>query len=101
MKTSDWRLDERMEGVFVRVTGPGRAGVAPAVEEAEAEEEGLPVTDRRPDCGRKESGALGDNGGIAGSLMRPVLCRAGSFALIASAKARDMVSDSGVGRPGC
>ena len=39
MKTSDWRLDERMEGVFVRVTGPGRAGVAPAVEEAEAEEE--------------------------------------------------------------
>lgn len=89
-----------MEGVFVRVTGPGRAGVAPAVEEAEAEEEGLPATDRRPDCERKESGALGDNGGFAGSLMRPVLCRAGSFALIASAKARVMVSGSCVGRPG-
>lgn len=101
MKASDWRLDERMEGVFVRATGPGRAGVAPAVEEAEAEEEGLPATDRRPDCGRKESGAFGDNGGFAGSLMRPVLCRAGSFALIASAKARDIVSDSCVGRPGC
>jgi hypothetical protein len=90
-----------MEGVFVRVTGPGRAGVAPAVEEAEAEEEGLPVTDRRPDCGRKESGAFGDKGGFAGSLMRPVLWRAGSFALMASAKARDMVSDSCIGRPGC
>ena len=90
-----------MEGVFVRITGPGRAGVAPAVEEAEAEEDGLPVTDRRPECGRKESGAFGDNGGFTGSLMRPVLCRAGSFALIASAKARDMVSDSCVGRTGC
>lgn len=85
----------------MRVTGRGRAGVAPAVEEEEAEEEGLAATDRRPDCGSKESGPFGDNGGFTGSLMRPVLCRAGSFALIASAKARDMVSDSWVGRPGC
>ncbi len=85
----------------MRVTGPGRAGVAPAVEETEAEEEDLPPTDRRPDCGSKECGAFGDNGGFAGSLIRPVLCREGSFAFIASAKARDMESDSCDGRPGC
>jgi len=83
----------------VRVVGMGRAGVAPAVEEAA--EEGLPATDRRPDCGRKENGPFGDNEGFAGSLTRPALWKAGSFALIASAKARDMVSDSCVGRLAC
>ena len=85
----------------MRVVGIGRAGVVPAVEEEEATEEGLPATDRRPDCGRKESGPFGDNEGFAGSLMRPALWRAGSFALIASAKARDMVSVSCVGRLAC
>lgn len=101
MKASDWRLDGRIEGVLVRDTGTGRAGVAPAVEEEEAAEEGLPTTDRRPDCGRKESAPFGDNGGFAGSLIRPALCRAGSFALTASANARDIMSDSCIGRLGC
>lgn len=85
----------------MRAVGTCRAGVAPAVEEVEAAEEGLPATDRRPDCGRKASGPFGDNEGFAGSLMRPALWRAGSFAFIASAKARDMVSDSCAGRLGC
>jgi len=57
----------------VRAVGMGRAGVAPAVEEEEAAEEGLPATDRRPDCGRKESGPFGDSEGFAGSLTRPAL----------------------------
>ena len=85
----------------MRVVGMGRAGVVPAVEEEEATEEGLPATDRRPDCGRKESGPFGDNEGFAGSLTRPALWKAGSFALIASAKARDRVSVSCVGRLVC
>lgn len=73
MKVSDCLLDGRTEGVLVRVARVGRAGVAPACEEEDAAEDGRPVTDRRPDCGSKESSALGDGGGIAGSLIRPVL----------------------------
>ena len=73
MNVSDCLLGGRAEGVLVRVTRVGRAGVAPACEEEDAAEDGRPVTDRRPDCGNKECGALGDSEGFAGSLIRPVL----------------------------
>lgn len=73
MKVSDCLLGGRAEGVLVRVGGAGRAGVAPACEEEDATEDGRPVTDRRPDCGRKESGAFGDSEELPGSLIRPVL----------------------------
>ena len=83
----------------MRGIGTDRAGVAPAFEEEDAAEDGLPATERRPECERKESGAFGDI--FPGSLVRPALCSAGSFALIASAKARDMESVSCVGGPDC
>lgn len=73
MKASDCLLSERAEGVLVRVARVDRAGVAPACEEEDAAEDGRPVTDRRPDWGNKESGALGDSEGFAGSLIRPAL----------------------------
>jgi hypothetical protein len=75
MKVSDCLLVGRTVGVLVRVARVGRAGVAPACEEEDAAEDGrpVPVTERRPDCGSKESSALGDGKGFAGSLIRPVL----------------------------
>lgn len=73
MKASDCLLGGHAEGVLVRVARVGRAGVAPACEEEDAAEDGRPVTDRRPDCGNRESGALGDRGEFAGSLIRPAL----------------------------
>lgn len=73
MKASDCLLGGRAEGVLVRAAMVGRAGVAPACDEEDAAEDGRPVTDRRPDCGRKASGPLGDSEGFPGSLIRPAL----------------------------
>lgn len=77
VKTSDWRLDGRVVGVFAR------SGCLS--DEDDATDDGR--APKEEDWGERDAAEK--------SLVREVRWRAGSFALMASAKARDMASTSG------
>lgn len=87
-KTSEVRLDGR--GIGDLEFGALREAIELRAEDDEAEEDGLPVTDRRPDC----TTLRGDGGERDTSLERWF---AGSLALIASWKDLEMKSSSAVG----
>lgn len=81
--TSDWRLGGRAEGVFA--LGWSELGTEGA--------DGLPATDRLPDGGIPPVDCEEENGDeLRARLER---CCEGSFALIASARAREAYSASG------
>lgn len=85
--TSDCRLAGRAVGVRDRSS----VDLWAAAEDDEETEGGRPATDRRPDWATEDGG---DDCRLDTSLARLLRCWAGSFALMASAKARDMYSTS-------
>lgn len=83
---SDWRLGGRATAGVLARAEPGF--------DEDATEDGLPATDRLPDCkvDRLDFGDEEDGDGLWARLAR---CCAGSLALIASANAREAYSASG------
>ena len=96
--TSEWRLGGRLIRVEVGVLASD--GGTALAEETEAEDD-RPTTDRRPEVNEWEADC-GDNDIVE---LRPgcgmLRCSDGSFALIASAKARDISSTGVVGLCWC
>lgn len=88
--------DCRLKGLAVGVRDRSSVdlwGVVPTAEDDEATEDGRPATERRPDCKGRSAGG-GEDCRLDISLARLPRCCAGSFALMASAKARDIYSTS-------
>ena len=102
--TSEWRLGGRLiirAEVGVLACSEILLGGTAFAEEAEEVEDGRPTTDRRPEDNEYEAD-WGDNDIVE---LRPgcgmLRCSDGSFALIASAKARDISSTGVVGLTWC
>ena len=102
--TSEWRLGGRLiirAEVGVLARSEILLGGTAYAEETEEAEDGLPTADRRPEDNEHEAD-WGDNDIVE---LRPgcgmLRCSDGSFALIASAKARDISSTGVVGLCWC